>query len=118
MPVSDERFEWHPLDDDISRSIMSLEQQKLFPLEVAGKKICIVRIENQFLGINNRCPHAGTPFHLGTCNKKGIVVCPTHHYKFDMKTGLSADGNHYKLPVYQIVVEAGKVWIGWRKIPV
>jgi nitrite reductase/ring-hydroxylating ferredoxin subunit len=35
---------------------------------------------------------------MGTCNKRGIVVCPTHHYKFDMKTGLSADGNYYKLP--------------------
>lgn len=113
---TDALHDWHELPEEDAQKVKALAEQQLLPVEVAGKRICISKISGQYLAINNRCPHAGTPFHLGSCNKKGIVVCPTHHYKFDMKTGLSADGNHYKLPTYKIRVTSEGISIGIRKI--
>lgn len=110
-----EELEWHALSSTENDSLLNIEEQKLFPVECGGKKICIVKIQGAYYAINNRCPHAGTPFHLGTCNKKGTVVCPTHHYKFDVKTGLSADGNHYKIPTFKIKEENLQFFVGIRK---
>lgn len=111
----DDRYDWHELDAELAQKIITLKEQQLFPIELAGKKICIAKSTEKLFGILDRCPHAGTPFHLGSCNKKGVIVCPTHHYKFHLQTGLSADGNHYKLPTFPIVVDGIGVKIGIRK---
>lgn len=111
----DDLYHWERLNDELSDQLQGLANQQMVSMEIAGKKVCFSRVEGSLMGILDRCPHAGTPLHMGTCNKRGIVVCPTHHYKFDMKTGLSADGNHYKLPIFKIrAVESG-FEVGWRK---
>lgn len=111
----DDLYHWEPLNQDQATLLSNLSNQQLVSIEIAGKKVCITRIDGSLMGILDRCPHAGTPLHMGTCNKKGIVVCPTHHYKFDIKTGLSADGNYYKLPVFKIREVGSELEIGWRK---
>lgn len=111
----DERYDWYELPSADAVKIAVMQEQQLLPLHVEGKKICVAKTAEAWYGIADRCPHAGTPLHMGFCNKKGVVVCPTHHYKFSMQTGLSADGNHYKLPTFPVSLHEGKVWIGVRK---
>lgn len=111
----DDMYDWLDLPEEKNDAVKTLKEGALLAVELNGKKICIVKVGEQYFGINDRCPHAGTPFHLGTCNKKGIIVCPTHHYKFDVKTGLSADGNHYKIPTFKVKEAKEKFIIGFRK---
>lgn len=49
-----------------------------------------------------------------TLQQKGVIGCPLHGYKFDIKTGRSTDGNNYKIAHYQFKVEDDKMWIGWK----
>ena len=71
-------------------------------LKVEDNRICVVRLEDGIFGLNNICPHAGGALHAGYCNKKGIVTCPLHSYKFDVRNGESADGNNYAARTFKI----------------
>lgn len=117
MHSFDSSYNWIPLSESDSAKILALQHQQLLRIEVENKGICVSLIDGQYHGINDRCPHAGTPFtHGGTCNKRGVVVCPTHHYKFNIKTGRSEDGNHYKIPNYPLQIQEGIAYIGIKKI--
>ena len=107
-------MQWIALSDPTK---LALEQLKLFQiarLEVEDKALCVARLEDGFFAITNQCPHAGSQLHHGSCNKKGIITCPLHGYKFDVKTGISADGNNYKLMNYRFKTEDGILYIGIR----
>jgi nitrite reductase/ring-hydroxylating ferredoxin subunit len=97
------------LTDNQQKLIEEAVFYKPFKIEIEGKSICVVKTEDRIYGISNKCPHAGASLHYGFCSKKLIISCPLHGYKFDMKTGKSADGNNYKLTNYEWKVENGKL---------
>lgn len=105
-------MQWHELSDETKQRFESLKIQQLAKLTFQDKIICVTKLEDGIFGIHNSCPHAGAQLHHGHCNKKGIVGCPLHGYKFDVRTGRSADGNNYKIPAYQFKLENDKLYIG------
>lgn len=107
-------MQWHELSDDTKQLFEQLKIQQLAKLNFDGKVICVTKLEDGIFGIHNTCPHAGAQLHHGHCNKKGIVGCPLHGYKFDVRTGRSADENNYKIAHYQFKIEADKLYIGCK----
>lgn len=105
-------MQWHELSDETRQHLEQLKLQQLAKLTFDGKVICVTKLEEGFFGIHNTCPHAGAQFHHGHCNKRGIVGCPLHGYKFDIKTGRSTDGNNYKIASYSFKTEQDKLYIG------
>ena len=99
------------LDSEIQQLMNDAIIYKPFKIVFNGKPICIVKTEENFFGISNICPHAGAELHHGFANKRLIIGCHLHGYKFDMKTGLSADGNQYKIPRYSFKEENGEYYI-------
>ena len=115
METLDPLYNWTLLPDAEKEKILALDNQQLISIELEDKKICVTKLDNQFFGINDRCPHAGTPLSLSErCNKRGTVVCPTHHYKFSIKNGRSEDGNQYKIRNYIFAQREEKLFIGIR----
>ncbi|MCE9649162.1 MAG: Rieske 2Fe-2S domain-containing protein [Parvibaculum sp.] len=43
------------------------------------------------------CPHMGAPLDHVEPDAQGCITCPWHGYRFDAKTGLSADGRGLKI---------------------
>ena len=116
MEDLDPYYNWTLLPDTEKDKILALENQQLIRIELDEKKICVTNLDGQFFGINDRCPHAGTPLSFAErCNKRGTVVCPTHHYKFNIKNGRSEDGNQYKIPNYIFAQREEGFFIGIRK---
>ena len=107
-------MQWHELSDDTKKRIEQLKIQQLAKLTFDEKIICVTKLEDGIFGIHNTCPHAGAQLHHGHCNKKGVIGCPLHGYKFDMKTGRSVDGNNYKIAHYQFKIEDDKLYIGFK----
>ncbi|MCO5231335.1 MAG: Rieske (2Fe-2S) protein [Chitinophagales bacterium] len=113
----DSNYIWHQLPEEIAQQLSTLKEQELIHIEWENKKICVSKLNNQLYGVNDRCPHAGTPLSFAkTCNKKGVIVCPTHHYKFDITNGKSTDGNNYKIPNYTFISRENDIFIGMKKI--
>lgn len=58
-----------------------------------------------------RCPHRLGPLDKGIINA-GVVTCPWHGYRFDLKTGEGCDGRSLRLqPGPAVKVENGQVWL-------
>lgn len=46
----------------------------------------LIRVQDQFLAIEDVCTHDGQPLTKG-CIEEGAIVCPRHGARFDLKTG-------------------------------
>ena len=64
-------------------------QRKL--VKVRGNEIALFNLEGKFYAVDNRCPHSTGPLVEGRLYHN-LVTCPWHGYRFDIRTGRSADG--------------------------
>ena len=107
-------MQWTALSESTKEALEHLKLFQIAKLVVDDKALCVARLEDGLFAITNSCPHAGSQLHYGSCNKRGIITCPLHGYKFDVKTGISADGNNYKIMNYRFKTEDGILYIGSR----
>lgn len=66
--------------------------------------IALFRVDGEVFAIDNRCPHAGGSLAHGAI-EGGIVVCPLHGFRVDVRTGHSPDRSY--LRVASFAVEPG-----------
>lgn len=107
-------MQWMALGETTKEALEQLKLFQIAKLVVDDKTLCVARLEDGLFAINNSCPHAGAQLHYGHCNRKGVITCPLHGYKFDVRTGNSADGSNYKLLNYRFKTEDGILYIGIR----
>jgi nitrite reductase/ring-hydroxylating ferredoxin subunit len=81
---------------------------------VNGRELCIVRRNNQLYACAAKCPHAGGMLTEGYVDALGNIVCPVHHYRFNLETGRDTGGEGYFLKKYQIEQSPDGIYI---KIP-
>ena len=103
------------LSDKHQEVIRELQPYTPKMIRIDDHRICVVRQSDQVSGINNICPHAGAALHAGFCNKKGVIGCPLHGYKFDVRTGRSVDGNNYQLKTYKFEEREDGWYVGIKK---
>lgn len=73
--------------------------------------VALFRSEGKIFAIDNRCPHMGFPLSKGEVHH-GIVVCPWHHWKFDLATGGCFNASEYDVACYEAREENGHVYLG------
>jgi nitrite reductase/ring-hydroxylating ferredoxin subunit len=85
--------------EDGSVSLGRLEDvRKRLPLEVdfRGRQFRVVDLDRELVAHSTECPHLLGP--LNGCNPTdGVLVCPWHGYRFDLRSGKSADGRSLRL---------------------
>jgi nitrite reductase/ring-hydroxylating ferredoxin subunit len=87
--------------------IAELRQHLPLTLEIDGTSLRILALEDgEIVAHSTVCPHWRGP--LDAClPQAGILRCPWHGYRFDLRTGLSADGRSYRLaPAVRVDVDA------------
>mgnify|MGYP003296034854 CR=1 FL=1 len=82
-------------------------------LNVAGNKICLVKIENEFFATQNRCPHAGADLSQGFCKDKKLI-CAFHRYEYDLQTGRGAAGQGDYINIYPLERREDGLYIGFK----
>ncbi|MFA6947286.1 MAG: Rieske (2Fe-2S) protein [Pedobacter sp.] len=83
-------------------------------IQVAGRKLCIVKVADQFYAVQNKCPHAGADLSGGWCTS-GKLVCPYHRHEFDLKTGRGAEGQGDYIDTYPLELREDGLYIGIAK---
>jgi len=68
--------------------VIDLDRARIRVVEVAGKLCAHATV----------CPHLGGPLEEAVPDADGCIVCPWHGYRFDLRTGRSADGRRLALP--------------------
>ena len=81
--MDNNKIEWTKLS-----AIKSFDNNPEQLCKVKRDDILVVKDNDEFYAINNRCPHLGLALNLGGCNKKDKTVhCKFHASDFSYKTG-------------------------------
>jgi len=68
-----------------------------------GRQIALLNADGTIYAIDDTCLHAGGPLHEGSV-LDGKVICPWHHWEFDLSDGACALNPCHKLDVYRVRV--------------
>jgi NADPH-dependent 2,4-dienoyl-CoA reductase/sulfur reductase-like enzyme/nitrite reductase/ring-hydroxylating ferredoxin subunit len=80
-------------------------------VEVAGKKILLIRRGNEVTAIAATCPHAGAPLAEGVLHG-GSVICPWHKAAFAADSGKCLEPPAVDdLPAYQLDIINGDIFL-------
>ena len=81
--LSENNIEWTKLADE-----KSFDDKPEQLIKVKRDDILVVKDDDGFHAINNRCPHLGLALNLGSCNRDDKTVhCKFHSSEFSYKTG-------------------------------
>lgn len=79
-------------------------------VEVDGLPIAVFRVDGEFYGVQNRCPHKGGPLYRGDVNAEACSVqCPWHAWEWDLESGAFAVDDRQRLRRFEVSVEDGSV---------
>ena len=74
------------------------------------RKIVVFNIDGDLYAIDGSCAHRGGPLEQGVV-RDGVVTCPWHLHRYDIKTGERTDFHEIRQAVYPISIEDGVVMI-------
>ena len=83
-------------------------------IKVGSKKICLIKIDNEFFATQSRCPHAGADLSQGFCKDKKLI-CAFHRYEYDLETGRGAIGQGDYIHTYPLEVRQDGLYIGFKE---
>jgi nitrite reductase (NADH) small subunit len=93
-------------------------------VEVEGRSVGVYNSHGRFFALRNRCPHQGAPLCEGSFTgtllpsepdelrygmHERVVMCPWHHWEFDVETGRALFDEQVRTKTYTVSVEAGEV---------
>jgi nitrite reductase/ring-hydroxylating ferredoxin subunit len=66
--------------------------------------LVVCAVEGAYFAFDARCPHKGAP--LGDGSLLGnLLVCPLHHFKFELRTGRCVMPRHLRLRGFPVTRE-------------
>ena len=88
-------------------------------VEAGGDAVLVANVGGEFYAIANSCSHRGGDLSKGTI-EDGIVTCPRHGSKFDVRTGRNLGGPKIlghrfitkSLDAYPVKVEGDDIMLG------
>ena len=84
-----------------------LEIGKSAIIEVGDKEIALFNYKGDYYAIDNICPHRGAPLGEGRI-EEGILICPNHEWRFELKSGWCPQNPELSTEVYPIKVHEWK----------
>ncbi len=83
----------------------------------ADRPVAVVSHDGRVAAVDNRCPHLGFPLHRGSVHD-GILTCHWHHARFDLAGGCAFDLWADDVPVFDVEVRDGVVYVAALPRPV
>ena len=93
--------------DDLAEGVGTV-----LPLGEHGDECALFKTEGRVYAVGGLCPHQNTSLN-GAPLQEGAVVCLRHGYRFDPKTGDCLTIGGYGVPVYEVEVELGMVYVSY-----
>lgn len=84
--------------------------KEIAPVRINSKSLLLVYHNESYALCKNRCPHQGMSLAKASC-EDGKIVCPWHHYGFDLKDGKGAG---LYLDIYPIEFREDGVYAGFE----
>ena len=75
-----------------------------------GPDIALFNVGGTGYAMEDTCLHAGGPLHEGSLDGPR-VICPWHHWEYDLRDGSCALNPHHKLTCYEVRTYAGEIQV-------
>lgn len=98
----------------ISESVDAIDfnEKGIALLEIEKRKICIIKTPDGIKACADRCPHAGSSLSSnGFIDHHLNIVCCTHNYKFNLRSGRDSMNEGYFLKLFPVKVDEDGVFI-------
>jgi nitrite reductase/ring-hydroxylating ferredoxin subunit len=83
------KMKWVRFADSKADLEALLGKRSMTKMVVNGYGVLLVHHQDDYFLVKNKCPHQGAKLDHAQC-EDGKIVCPWHHYGFDLKTGRGA----------------------------
>ncbi len=77
-------------------------------VEAGGREIAVFNVEGTLHAVEARCLHRGGPLAEGLI-KGGVVTCPWHWWRYDLRTGARLGAPWLRLRRYPVRVEGDRI---------
>lgn len=77
---------------------------------IRDREIAVFQADGAIHAVKNTCPHRSIPLDGGTV-ENGVLTCPGHGWRFDLKTGDCLDRPDFGVRCYRVEVRGSAVWI-------
>ena len=74
----------------------------------------LFNLGNEYLAVDNRCPHKAGPLADGIVAGKAIF-CPLHNWKISLENGCALSGGNGQVKTYPVKILSGKVCIAFEE---
>jgi len=105
---------WHKFASNEKELVDLLRGKECAPLRVNSTSVLLVKHQNSFHLVKNRCPHQGITLENAQC-EDGHIICPWHHYSFSLEHGR---GGGLYLDIYPIEKREDGYYAGFEKFSV
>jgi 3-phenylpropionate/trans-cinnamate dioxygenase ferredoxin subunit len=75
-----------------------------------GLNVVVARVDGAVYAVSGACPHMGCPLFTGSLTG-GVLTCPCHDWRFDVRTGRFLSSPELGLTVYPVRSEAGVLFV-------
>lgn len=106
-------MDWVKIFSSVAQMESSLVVNQPRLLLVRGKRLCLVRMTEQVMAVEDTCTHNGESLSRGHVNYLGEVVCPWHGHQFNLKTGRECGERSRDLATFPIRIDEEGVFIGF-----
>lgn len=79
-------------------------------VNAGDRPVLIIRHQDRFYAVDNRCPHMGFPLDQGSV-KDCILTCHWHHARFDLASGGTFDQFADNVRAYPVAIRDDAIWI-------
>lgn len=77
-------------------------------MELAGWRVLIVRTEDGYSALNDRCTHQAAMLSPGRV-RRGAIMCPLHGARFEVATGRCVGGTYADLRLFEVRMQDGMI---------
>lgn len=95
-------MEWLKIFESEEEANRRISERKPQLIIARGKHICLVRFNNEYFAVQDKCSHRGESLSKGKVNSLGEIVCPWHFYRFQLATGRPTDSVCPDLATYPV----------------
>jgi len=104
--------------------ISDFSERRFRIVHAAGHEIGVLRWQDRFFAVHNRCPHQKGPLCLGVVSGRlhggapgsmevddetPIIACPWHGWEFDLERGRALWEEGYAVKVVPVRIQGGRV---------
>lgn len=86
-------------------AVAELDRARAHVVESAAGRYCVRHWEGAWMAHAATCPHLLGPLNEGPVSGDGVIVCPWHGYRFDIRSGRNLDGKCRSLSIAPKVFE-------------